>query len=205
MTKKLSVLAALMLSVLVTAYSVGGTYAKYTTTNTLSGTATVAKWAIAMKANDATITNTTTINLATAMKDTVDDGTEANVASGKIAPGTKGTFNFNVDGTGTEVDYTYTITLDNFSNVPTNFVLSAAEGTTVETTGSGDTLKYVITGTITHDATEKNIISALNWVWAYETLDTESSATAGDTADTTNGIAGAPMTFDVTITATQID
>ena len=198
MTKKLSVLAALVLAVLVTAYSVSGTYAKYTTTNTLSGTATVAKWAIAMKADGDAITSTTTIDLATAMKDTVDDDTEANVASGKIAPGTKGTFNFNVDGTGTEVDYTYTITLSNFQNVPTNFVLSGAEGTTVTTTGSGSTLAYEITGTVTHDATEKSITKTLNWVWAYETTD-------GDEADTTDGIAAETMAFDVTITATQVD
>lgn len=183
MTKKLSVLAILVLSVLVTAYSVGGTYAKYTTTKSVAGTATVAKWAIAMKANGSAITDTTEINLADGLND-------ENVATGKIAPGTTKTFNFEVDGTGTEVSYNYTIVLSNFQNMPTNFVISGATYNSTDGT-------YTVNGTV-NLADAKDSIVTITWEWPYETL-------SGDANDTTDGEAAKTMTFDATITATQID
>lgn len=183
MTKKLSILAALVLAVLVTANSVGGTYAKYTTTQSVSGTATVAKWAMALTAKDGSNTQTTTINLA-------DGLTDGNVASGKIAPGTTKTFSFEVDGTGTEVAYNYTIVLSNFKNMPTNFVISGATDN-----GNGT---YTITGSTVGLADAKINTETVTWTWAYETTD-------GDAADTLDGEAAKTMTFDATITATQVD
>lgn len=184
MTKKLSILAALVLAVLVTANSVGGTYAKYTTTQSVSGTATVAKWAMALTAKDGSNTQTTTINLA-------DGLTDGNVASGKIAPGTSKTFSFEVDGTGTEVAYNYTIVLSNFQNMPTNFVIEGA-------TYDADTKTYTIEDTVLVDASSKISTHTITWTWAYET-------TNGDAADTLDGEAAKTMTFDATITATQVD
>lgn len=184
MTKKLSILAALTLAVLVSAYSVGGTYAKYTTTANVTGTATVAKWNMALTAKDGSDTETTTIDLAEGLDD-------ENVAADKIAPGTTKTFSFEVNGTDTEVAYNYTIVLSNFQHMPTNFVISGA-------TDNGDGT-YTITGsTVAVNADSKINTHTITWNWPYET-------TNGDVADTTDGVAAATMTFDATITATQID
>ena len=190
MTKKLSILAVLTLAVLATAYSVGGTYAKYTTTVNVTGTAAVAKWDMDLTATDGSDTETTTINLASGLDD-------SNVADGKIAPGTTKSFTFEVDGTGTEVAYNYTIVLSNFQNMPTNFVISGA-------TDNGDGT-YTITGSTVNLADAKVNDHTITWTWAYETKDSENSVTVGDTADTTDGTNAATMTFDATITATQVD
>ena len=184
MKKKLSILAVLLLAVTISAYSVGGTYAKYTTTANVTGTATVAKWNVGVVAKDGSGTATTTINLATGLND-------ANVAEGKIAPGTTKSFTFEVSSNDTQVSYNYSIVLSNFQNMPTNFTITGA-------THNENGTYTVPGGNILVSDTEKNKTATITWSWPFETTD-------GDDEDTTDGEAAKTMTFDATLVATQID
>lgn len=202
MKKKLSVLLVLVLAVAISAYSVGGTYAKYTSTIDVAGTATVAKWAIAMKQGETTLTNNSSFDLIATRKDTLDGNDEANVAASRIAPGTYGSFGLTVDGTGTEVDFTYTVSFT-VTGKPANlkFYSDAAMNTEIvpnETTG----VYSMMSDTIANTAESKISTGTVYWKWVYETTD-------GDGADTANGIAGGEsgtaMVVNATVTATQVD
>ena len=82
-----------------------GTYAKYTSTATQSGTATVAKWAFSTdNANDSL-----TISLA-------ENYNATTLVNGKIAPGTEGSFNIALVNTNSEVGVDWTLTLKSITN-----------------------------------------------------------------------------------------
>lgn len=91
---------------LVTSCLTGGTLAKYTTSVSGTGTATVAKWAF--KAGNTTGSNSFVEN-SLDLKDTTVG--EKVVASGKIAPGVKGELPIYVDLSGTEVATEIKITI----------------------------------------------------------------------------------------------
>ena len=88
-TKPIVVLLALLL-VTAIAFSMYA-YAKYKTTLTGNGTATVSKWSFKVNGQTQTIPD---IDLATTMKKV------NNVAENKLAPGTEGSFDLNLDATG---------------------------------------------------------------------------------------------------------
>lgn len=158
-----------------------GTMAKYTTTVTGNGTATVAKWNF--KANgDASTFN---VNLT----DTTLNG---KVTEGKIVPGAKGSFNINLDASGSDTAVDYEIKFANTSNIPTNlkFYSNADYSTEINltTTGKKGTIALADVGT--------SVTETIYWKWDYATSN-------GDTDDTTD--AGKTMTFEITVTGTQAD
>lgn len=93
MKKKLTVLATLLLAVLVTASSVSGTYAKYVSSYEKTDSARVAQWAL---------NELTDINLFKDSYDAILDGTETDAKSTNkdkiVAPGTSGSYTFNISG-----------------------------------------------------------------------------------------------------------
>lgn len=94
MKKKMTVLGGLMMAVVLTGYSVAGTYAKYTDSASVSDNAYVAKWAIEVGA-------TKDVNLFDAV------GNNA-LLNNRVAPGGQGTSKFQLSITGeeeTEVQY----------------------------------------------------------------------------------------------------
>ena len=94
---------------LVTASLVSGTFAKYITTASGTGTVTVAKWAIKLgEGSENNVVQLATFHLT----DTVGTGTIGNVMTQKVAPGTAGSFILAYDTKGTEVAQNVTITLD---------------------------------------------------------------------------------------------
>ena len=99
-TKPIVVLLALLLitAIVFSIYA----YAKYKTTLKGNGTAQVAKWSFKVNGQTQTIPN---IDLATTMKKV------NNVAENKLAPGTEGSFDLNLDATGSEVAIDYNIKL----------------------------------------------------------------------------------------------
>ena len=107
-TKPIVVLLALLL-VTAIAFSMYA-YAKYKTTLTGNGTATVAKWSFKVNGQTQTIPD---IDLTQTMD------THNNVAEGKIAPGTSGHFDLELDATGSEVAIDYNIKLA-ITEKPTN-------------------------------------------------------------------------------------
>ena len=107
--KSVFVIAVLMM-IAVTLTLVSSTYARYTATISRNGTATVAKWAFT-----ADNSGSTTMNVSFA--DTYHAST---LVAGKIAPGTKGSFDISVSNASSEVGVEYTVTLGTIANAPTN-------------------------------------------------------------------------------------
>ena len=176
--KSVFVIAVLMM-IAVTLTLVSSTYARYTATISRNGTATVAKWAFT-----ADNSGSTTMNVSFA--DTYHAST---LVAGKIAPGTKGSFDISVSNASSEVGVEYTVTLGTITNAPTNIKL---------------TTSTPITGKIkANDSTAK--IVKIYWAWPYQTgaVTPATGVAAGDTADTADGVAAKTLTVPVTITGVQ--
>ena len=180
--------AAAVVLTLVTSSLVGGTFAKYTSKVTAAGTATAAKWAIAFAKDGTNIEDDKAETKTFALKD--DNAANIGAATGKIAPGSFGTIDLSIDGTGSEVGYSYTITADvsGLGTIPVEFHFDNASGQKLEpaegkiTIASGDVLQENV-GT--------EVQKKLYWVW---------QETDGDTAA---GIEAATGTIDLTLEATQ--
>jgi len=174
--KSLYLVIALLLVVGVSIRYVAGTYAKYTSTLSASGTATVAKWAFTEENTSTALT----LNLTT----TVDP---TSLVSGKIAPGTEGNFALRLSNTTSDVGVAFTISFASTTNVPTNLVLKYNNTSFNPSTGT-------ITGTI---AKGGSISIPIDWEWPYST------SAANDDLDTTDGENAATMTLTANITGVQ--
>lgn len=193
--------AALLLALtLITSCFVGGTFAKYATTaEAASGSATAAVWFSAINLSAGTTA-----------------ATNAGVVANKMAPGTSGTITFVPTVTGTpEVDWKLTLTGTATAGAAAS---TAAEGDddegTTTTVAVPDTLTFTLNGgeamsfaelqTALNSPTQIATGTAgeaagtipdvvIGWSWAFEGTD------ATDTA-----FAGQSITFDLTLTAEQV-
>ena len=180
---------------LVTASLVSGTFAKYVTEASGTGTVTVAKWDVQLGQGDAAdgvialadfnLTDTSTGN--------------GNVKADRVAPGTTGSFKLAYDTTGTEVAHNVTITLDASAvsaAVPQLvFYKDAAFATPL--TGATDQLSVLTTATpIAVGGEYGNVTVYWRWIFEHPT---------DNQIDTTDGIAANNYTITATFTATQVD
>lgn len=163
--------AAAVVLTLVTSSLVGGTFAKYTSSVTATGSAPVAKWAIAFKQNDTTIDE----SQADTQKFSLVDENAANVgaADGKIAPGSYGTIKLSIDGAGSEVGYTYTITADvsGLGDIPIAFYLRS-EGNSDQKLNPTEGKITIDSDTIEQANVETAVDKQLYWVWEETDKDT---------------------------------
>lgn len=112
MKKKMTILAVLLLAVVVTAYSVSGTYAKYTSSLDVSDEARVAHWYL----DKGVITDTFKLfeRSYKLENDTyvkaLDDNTIPPLKKNVVAPGTKGEYKFSIEGE-FETDFTLKVDL----------------------------------------------------------------------------------------------
>lgn len=182
--------AAAMVLTLVTASLVGGTFARYTSTVSGTANATVAKWAIAMKANN---TEPKENKFEIALKNTNE---AVEVAEDKIAPGASGTIKLEINGNGSEVGYTYTVKAEASGLEGIPLVFTDKEGNVVTISKSSDTLTTIESGEValTNVGTAKEVI--LNWKWD----DTSSNA-----ADTSLGNTPPVGVLNFVVTAEQLD
>lgn len=167
--------AAAMVLTLVTASLVGGTFAKYTSTVSGTGTAQVAEWKIAFSQDGTAQSADYNFNLASA--DTT------NVASDRIVPGDKGVVLLKVNGDGSEVAYDYTVTLDktNLGDLKDNFDFYTDNTYVTPLTEMTQTKNVALADV----GTEQEV--KLYW----------------KLADDADALAGKVGTFKVTMTATQ--
>ena len=183
MNKKSLILVVLLVLVGLTTGYVASTYAKYTSTVTGSGTATVAKWAFS--------TDNTTQSLTINLSPTVDATT---LVANKIAPGTSGSFGIQLVNTHSEVGVDFSITIDTITGQPANLKFYKDSSFTTELTPGTST----VTGQLTAgDST--GVTVPIYWKWAYETSDIATN----DPIDTTAGETAAQLTIGVTIVGTQ--
>ena len=187
MNKKRNSLLVIVLLLLVglTFGYVSSTYAKYTSKiEGNEGTVTVAKWAFR--------TDNPSKSLVINFKDTYDAST---LVSGKIAPGTEGSFNIALSNKNSEVGVDWEIALKSITGKPTNlkFYKDAAH-TTELTPGTSK-----ITGQLAaKESTDLEV--PIYWAWAYETAEIATN----DPIDTQEGESPATLTIGVDITGTQV-
>ena len=162
----------------------GGTLAKFVTEVEGTATATVAAWNFEAAGNGTEFTGIDmgrTAYEGDTIKDTV------------LAPGTKGSFDIVLDGSGSEVgiDYSVTITAASDVDLPDDLIFNVGDTT--------DDLGGDITGTINYadgaDAMKKTI--TVNWEWDYGSDDTA--------ARNDNDYAGKSWTLDIKATGTQVE
>ena len=191
MKKKIAMLAVLVMAVIASAYSVSGTYAKYTTTSTGTDSAIVAKWGI---------NATTNVDV---FKASYSEGEPSyvDVVSGDstdvVAPGTKGSFNYQLSGT-PEVNYTINVDLTG-SEDNTGRIVWSLDGSEVgNLTQLQTAINTLYNGKVFAAGTASNNNHEIGWEWKFEEAEK-------DDDDTTLGNAEIPatVTLKVTVTATQ--
>ena len=174
-----AIFIAIVLFILGLAMIIVSSYAYYRTT--ISGTISGTTGAWVFKANNAT--SSFNITLAPTQTDRTYNST--------IAPGTSGSFDILIDGTGigSPMSADYTITFSNFVNKPANLKFYSDSNFSTETdiTANG----YSITGTV---ASGNSTTKTIYWKWEYGT---SSSITSDNSAADKN------VSFTVTVVGTQ--
>ncbi len=166
---------------------VGATMARYVTEVTGSATAKVAAWSF--KANNSGQDNKfAEIDLASTR--TSYDGTD--IKSGVIAPGTSGSFEIEIDGTGSEVGIDYSVNIaaaDKKITLPSDL--------TFKVDGAAYTLGNNITGTINYSEAVNSMkkVITVSWEWEFGDADTIES--------NDNSYAKNNWTLDIAITGKQ--
>ena len=169
-------------------------WAKYTTQENGGAVASVAKW-------DVTFSKSSTIFTKTYNY----------VVQDRLAPGTEGSYVMSVNSTNTEVAYKYTIEMSNIQNKPTNlhFYTDAAHQHEISLTDNGtkgivyNQVQVNLDGT-THKAAASDNVT-IYWYWPYQTGEGAEAIVANDIIDTQDGVNARQMSFDVTLTAWQVE
>ncbi|MBR3133053.1 MAG: hypothetical protein IKG42_03150 [Clostridia bacterium] len=202
------IIALLLVIILVLVGACYFAYSRYTTSYSGNATATVAKWHFGTQT-----TKISGINLATASAENMvafSGGNNLTTGANLIAPGTKGAFAIEIDtkdetdSKSTQVGLTYDVTLSNITNKPTNlhFYSNNSYTSAIETETSTGSGKYTAsyTGFISQADTATNHYVVVYWQWPYQT-----AGEGADVADTTDGQNAQNVTFDLTITGTQVN
>lgn len=207
--KKMSMFALLLAAVLVTSYSVSGTYAKYTSEFTgKTDSARVAAWAFEI--DDQAAANDFEFDLFNTVNDTKDSNKETDVADDEtiIAPGTEGEFEIKLENL-SEVNAKYAIdyTVTNEDDIPVEF--SVDNGTTWTTelvdVAAIEDLTNDAQTVLNKDGGNKTI--KVLWRWAFEGANSSNYKTSQtDETDTLLGTDGtSTITVQAKVVVTQID
>ncbi len=204
---RLAVLAVVLC--LVTMSLTAGTLAKYASETSGNATATVAKWSVALKKDGTEVTGPNSITL-----DLHDADQEAAnlVEANKVAPGTKGSFALEVDGSGTEVAFAYTIELDMsntaLATAPIKFYSNSDRTTEIALDSDK---KLVLTDNVLTNAEDaaKKATQTVYWKWDSTAYDAETNednrdTKVGEASAAVEGGGGLVYTIPVTLKAEQL-
>ena len=193
------IVAVLAVTMMFTMCFVGGTFAKYTSSSTGTGTATVAKWDIRVGSADGTnitTSDTFTFDLFETLKESDLTANETDVTGDSIiAPGTGGEFNIAIYNQ-SEVTAKYAIDYTvNKNGIPVQFSVDDGATWTDDltdiTAGAATTLAAKSGSTVDSDTI------TVQWRWIFD---------GNDSIDTALGIDGtAQLVVTAVITATQVD
>ena len=181
--KKKIILAIAILSCIILSFIGGQSYSKYVSEVRGEGMAEVATWSFKVNGQKEQVQ---TIQLAsTCNNETLIDN--------KIAPGTSGSFNIIVDGTGSDVGINYDIKFTTETTKPSNlkFMYKGQEYNSI-----GE-LEEQLSGSIYANDKDKTKTLTIDWQWKYETGSNER-------IDTQNAQDIATYQFNVIVSGTQI-
>ncbi len=186
MSKKKTMLVAAFVVMGIAALGLAAAvYAKYISSISKTGTATVAKWAF------------TTDNREGEVTCTLDQTYNADtLVAGKIAPGTSGKCPITVSNATSEVGIRYDIKPSAVANQPTNLRFYSDAGHQHEITTASDS--DTIFGTVAPGQSSPEVYVYWNWPYQDGTDDY-------DAADTEDGEAAKTMTMTFTVTGTQVE
>ncbi len=181
-----------VIALLLVAYLISSTYARYSTEGKANGKVDIAKWAVVMTADNGTTLNSTTQDITF----TVQSNTE--VVPGKIAPAVTAKAEVELDLTGTEVSVDFTPTIGEYtpSTLPSADKIkltSAVEGGEI---GESNYIPLVGNSAFTSDNGKKKVTLTLTW-----TNDNENNA--DDTATGMLADGSRTITIPVTLTVQQ--
>ena len=185
--KKKIILIIAVLSCIVVSFIGGQSYSKYVSEVRGDGMAEVATWSFKVNGQKEEVQ---TIQLAS----TCNNETLIN---NKIAPGTRGSFNILVDGTGSEVGIDYNIQFTNETTKPSNLKFTKQYNSITE-------LEKDLSGTINANEENKTRTLKINWEWPYETGNNENEIAKNDKIDTQNAQNIATYSFNVIVSGTQV-
>ena len=204
MKKKTTIFAFLLLAVVLTGVGVMGTYARYQTSQSGTGTANVAKWDVALKQG----TNALTSNFTLAL--TYD--TNEFVADNVIAPGRGASGALNVELGGTQVSTDIIVDVNNIElggSALTNEKITVEVTGTYGEAGTGTTLTLTKNASGAYEgmipytdiASGKNMVNLkVNVKWVN---DEGNNATDTTTGTYGSGVTSKALTANVTLTARQ--
>ena len=181
-----------VIALLLVAYLISSTYARYSTVGEANGKVDIAKWAVVMTADDGTTLNSTTQDITFK----VQSNTE--VVPGKIAPAVTAKAEIELDLTGTEVSVDFTPTIGAYtpSTLPSKDKItlsSAVEGGTV---GSSNYIPLVGNSAFTASNGKKKVTLTLTWA-------NDDKNNANDTATGMLADGSRTITIPVTLTVQQ--
>ena len=181
-----------VIALLLVAYLISSTYARYSTVGEANGKVDIAKWAVVMTADNGTKLNSTTQDITF----TVQSNTE--VVPGKIAPAVTAKAEIELDLTGTEVSVDFTPTIGAYtpSTLPSAnkiTLTSAVEGGTV---GSSNYIPLVDNKAFTAENGKKKVTLTLTWA-------NDDKNNANDTATGMLADGSRTITIPVTLTVQQ--
>ena len=181
-----------VIALLLVAYLISSTYARYSTVGEANGKVDIAKWAVVMTADNGTKLNSTTQDITF----TVQSNTE--VVPGKIAPAVTAKAEIELDLTGTEVSVDFTPTIGAYtpSTLPSAdkiTLTSAVEGGTV---GSSNYIPLVGNSAFTASNGKKKVTLTLTWA-------NDNENNADDTATGMLADESRTITIPVTLTVQQ--
>lgn len=172
-------------------------WAKYTDSTTGTATGNVAKWNVTFASTENTVTSS-----------------QSHVIDGRIAPGTNGSFEIQIQPGSTEVCFDYEIEFTNVSNKPEHLVFYVEDAAgKIAPIYTSATSKTNIVGTYDPAVTAEKgqtITKTIYWAWPYTAPEgtDANEVTAWDAQDTKDGNNAAAgnqlMTVNYTITATQV-
>lgn len=181
-----------VIALLLVAYLISSTYARYSTVGEANGKVDIAKWAVVMTADNGTTLNSTTQDITF----TVQSNTE--VVPGKIAPAVTAKAEIELDLTDTEVSVDFTPTIGAYtpSTLPSTdkiTLTSAVEGGTV---GSSNYIPLVDNSAFTASNGKKKVTLTLTWA-------NDDKNNANDTATGMLADGSRTITIPVTLTVQQ--
>ena len=172
-------------------FFIGQASNRYSTSVKGDGTAQIATWNFKINGQKEQVQ---TINLAsTCNNETILDR--------KIAPGTSGSFNINIDATDSYVGINYNINCIEEVNKPNNlkFIYKDIEYNSIKE------LENYLSGTIHANDENKSKTLNIQWKWDYETGNSKEEIHNNDLIDTEDLQKNQNYTFTISVTGTQIE